>query len=90
MEPTTVLPLAGSNGSSSEEWGSVPTSEELKTLKAELEKDSPKTNKAKGMLMSKRVFMKVFSSKDRDSDNGSSDTSEETKSSSRSRRHSLS
>ncbi|KAI3669760.1 hypothetical protein L6452_41151 [Arctium lappa] len=96
-EPTMALPLVGSNGSSrtattntEEEWGSVPTSEELKTLKGELEKDVMKTNKTKGMLMSKRMFMKVFSSKDRDSDNGSSDTSEETKSSSRSRRHSLS
>lgn len=91
-ELTMGLPSGGSHGSSrtntEEEWGSVPTSEELKAVKGELEK-----NKVKGLLMSKRIFMKVFSGKDRDSDNGSSDTSEETKSStpaSRSRRQSLS
>ena len=75
---------AGSHGSSrsgttntEEEWGSVPTSEELKTLKGELEKGGEKTSsKVKGVLTSKRIFMKVFSGKDKESDNGSSDTSE--------------
>lgn len=103
--PTTT---GGSHGSSrtattntEEEWGSVPTSEELKTLKGELEKGGEKaSSKVKGVFMSKRIFMKVFSGKDRESDNGSSDTSEsrstnaeETKSVtpvSRSRRQSLS
>lgn len=74
----------GSHGSSrtattntEEEWGSLPTSEELKTLKGELEKGGEKANsKVKGVLMSKKIFMKVFSGKDRESDNGSSDTSE--------------
>lgn len=103
--PTTT---GGSHGSSrtattnmEEEWGSVPTSEELKTLKGELEKGGEKaSSKVKGVFMSKRIFMKVFSGKNRESDNGSSDTSEsrstnaeETKSVtpvSRSRRQSLS
>ncbi|KAI3785132.1 hypothetical protein L1987_44244 [Smallanthus sonchifolius] len=100
-----ILPEAAIGGGSSrtnteEEWGSIPTSEELKALKGEVEKDGRRMNKAKGVVISKRIFMKVFSSKDRDSDNGSSDTSEsrstnaeETKSctpTSRSRRHSLS
>lgn len=96
-ETAMALPPGGSLGSSrtntEEDWGSVPTSEELKAIKGELEQDGGKTSKAKGMLMSKRIFMKVFSGKDRDSDNMSSDTSDETKSStpaSRSRRHSLS
>ncbi|XP_042757407.2 BTB/POZ domain-containing protein NPY4-like isoform X1 [Lactuca sativa] len=77
-------PTGGSRGSSrtattntEEEWGSVPTSEELKTLKGELEKGGEKTSsKVKGVLTSKRIFMKVFSGKDKESDNGSSDTSE--------------
>nr|GFC60422.1 hypothetical protein [Tanacetum cinerariifolium] len=67
--------------------------EELKAIKGELQQDGGITSKVKGMLMSKRIFMKVFSGKDRDSDNMSSDTSDETKSStpaSRSRRQSLS
>ncbi|PWA70629.1 SKP1/BTB/POZ domain, NPH3 domain protein [Artemisia annua] len=96
-ETAMALPPGGSLGSSrtntEEDWGSVPTSEELKAIKGELEQEGGKTSKAKGMLMSKRIFMKVFSGKDRDSDNMSSDTSDETKSStpaSRSRRHSLS
>lgn len=106
------LPPVGSHGSSrsittntEEEWDSVPTSEELKTLKGELAslkiKDGGNSNqKPKGMLMSSRILSKLFSSKDKDSDNESSDTSEspcstsarETKTNtpSRSRRHSTS
>ncbi|XP_071710552.1 phototropic-responsive NPH3 family protein NPY4-like [Rutidosis leptorrhynchoides] len=78
----TVIGLlpGGSHGSSrtntEDEWGSLPTSEELKTLKGELEKGCGKANNAKGLVMSKRILMKVFSNKDKDSDNGSSDTSE--------------
>ncbi|XP_076950941.1 phototropic-responsive NPH3 family protein NPY4-like [Bidens hawaiensis] len=75
-----VTASGGSRTNTEEECGSGPTSEE-----------------GKGVVISKRVFMKVFSSKDRDSDNGSSDTSEsrstnaeETKSCTRSLRHSLS
>ncbi|KAF5791588.1 putative BTB/POZ domain, NPH3 domain, NPH3/RPT2-like family protein [Helianthus annuus] len=95
-----LAPGGSSRTNTEEEWGSVPTSEELKALKGEVEKDGEKMNKAKGAVISKRIFMKVFSSKDKDSDNGSSDTSEsrstnaeETKSgtpTSRSQRHSLS
>ncbi|KAK1433139.1 hypothetical protein QVD17_10045 [Tagetes erecta] len=97
---SNILPGGSSRTNTEEEWGSVPTSEELKALKGEGEKDGGRMNKSKGSVMSKRIFMKVFSGKDRDSDNESSDTSEsqstnaeETKSctpTSRSRRHSLS
>lgn len=108
---TGGLPPVRSHGSSistttnTEEWDSVPTSEELKTLKGELAslriKDGGNSNqKPKGMLMSSRILSKLFSSKEKDSDNESSDTSEspcstnarETKSTtpSRSRRHSTS
>lgn len=104
-EPALRLAPGGSLGSSrtntEEEWGSLPTSEELEALKGELDKDEGKTNdKARGVFMTKRILMKVFSSKEKDVDNGSSDTSEsrstnaeETKSCSppsRSRRQSLS
>ncbi|KAK9067008.1 hypothetical protein SSX86_014332 [Deinandra increscens subsp. villosa] len=95
-----LQPGGSSRTNTEEEWGSVATSEELKELKGEMEKDSGKKNKAKGVVVSKRILMKVFSSKDKDSDNGSSNTSEssstnaeEAKSctpTSRSRRHSLS
>nr|XP_043617337.1 BTB/POZ domain-containing protein NPY4-like [Erigeron canadensis]XP_043617338.1 BTB/POZ domain-containing protein NPY4-like [Erigeron canadensis]XP_043617339.1 BTB/POZ domain-containing protein NPY4-like [Erigeron canadensis] len=77
-EVTSGMLPGGSHGSSrtntEEDWGSVPTSEELKALKGELEKDVGKTNKVKGVLISKRILRKVFSGKD--SDNGSSDTSD--------------
>ncbi|XP_076956807.1 phototropic-responsive NPH3 family protein NPY5-like [Bidens hawaiensis] len=82
-----VTASGGSRTNTEEECGLGPTSED----------DGGTLNKGKGVVISKRVFMKVFSSKDRDSDNGSSDTSEsrstnaeETKSCTRSRRHSLS
>ncbi|PSS21234.1 BTB/POZ domain-containing protein [Actinidia chinensis var. chinensis] len=91
-----------------EDWDAVPTAEELKALKGELAslrlRDDAKTNvekvaagKVKGLVMSKKIFSKLWSSKDRDSENSSSETSdspastsaEETKSTpSRSRRHS--
>ncbi|PSS36030.1 BTB/POZ domain-containing protein [Actinidia chinensis var. chinensis] len=93
-----------------EDWDAVPTAEELKALKGELaslrlrDNDGAKTNvdkvvngKAKGLVMSKKIFSKLWSSKERDSENSSSETSdspastsaEETKSTpSRSRRHS--
>ncbi|CAH1437406.1 unnamed protein product [Lactuca virosa] len=63
-----------------EEWDSVPTSEELKSLKGEFGslriKDGGNGNrKAKGMVMSTRILSKLFSSKDKDSDNESSETS---------------
>ncbi|KAF5769635.1 putative BTB/POZ domain, NPH3 domain, NPH3/RPT2-like family protein [Helianthus annuus] len=89
-----------------EEWDSVPTSEELKTLKGELaglkiSEGGNSSQKSKGMhLMSSRILSKLFTGKDKDSDNESSDTSEspcstsarETKTNtpSRSRRHSTS
>ncbi|MFS8010827.1 putative BTB/POZ domain, NPH3 domain, NPH3/RPT2-like family protein [Helianthus anomalus] len=89
-----------------EEWDSVPTSEELKTLKGELaclkiSEGGNSNQKSKGMhLMSSRILSKLFTGKDKDSDNESSDTSEspcstsarETKTNtpSRSRRHSTS
>ncbi|GKB03773.1 BTB/POZ domain-containing protein NPY3-like protein [Tanacetum coccineum] len=86
-----------------EEWDSVPTSEELKTFKGDLAslriKDGENSNqRPKGMQMSSRILSKLFSSKEKDSDNESSETSEspsstnarETKSTtpSRSRRYS--
>lgn len=96
-----------------EDWDAVPTAEDLKALKGELAtlrlrdegnandgtKNAEKIagNKVKGLLMSKRIFSKLWSNKERQSDHSSSDTSEspgstqETKSTpSRSRRHSLS
>lgn len=78
---------AGSHGSSrsgtantEEEWDSVPTSDELKSLKGEfgslkIKEGGNGNQKAKGMVMSTRILSKLFSSKDKDSDNESSDTS---------------
>ncbi|KAL7614703.1 BTB/POZ domain-containing protein NPY4 [Lactuca sativa] len=78
---------AGSHGSSrsgttntEEEWDSVPTSEELKSLKGEfgslrIKEGGNGNRKAKGMVMSTRILSKLFSSKDKDSDNESSETS---------------
>ncbi|KAL9245836.1 hypothetical protein vseg_019441 [Gypsophila vaccaria] len=73
-----------------EDWDGVPTTEELKALKTELAKlrvtgteaangiggDKGGANKVKGMIMSKRLMSKLWSSKERDGDNSSSDTSE--------------
>ncbi|KAM7520404.1 hypothetical protein LguiB_019366 [Lonicera macranthoides] len=95
-----------------EDWDSAPTSEEIKALTGELatlrlNKASNVTaetaaggNKVKGLIMSKKIFSKLWLSKEKHSDNSSSDTSEspcsstqETKSTntpSRSRRQSLS
>lgn len=95
-----------------EDWDSVPTSEEIKALTGELatlrlNKASNVTTetaaggtKVKGLIMSKKIFSKLWLSKEKHSENSSSDTSEspcsstqETKSTntpSRSRRQSLS
>lgn len=96
-----------------EDWDAVPTAEELKALKSELamlrlrdegnnngsSKNAEKiaANKMKGLIMSKRIFSKLWSNKERQSDASSSETSEspgstqETKSTpSRSRRQSTS
>ncbi|KAM0023765.1 hypothetical protein Hdeb2414_s0023g00643061 [Helianthus debilis subsp. tardiflorus] len=54
----------------------VPISEDLKELKGEAEKDGEKMNKANGAVISKRILIKMFSTKDKDSDNESSDASE--------------
>ncbi|KAL8250990.1 hypothetical protein R6Q59_034683 [Mikania micrantha] len=91
-EAAISLPRGGiSRTNTDDEWGSEPTSEELKALKGEMEKNGGKMDQPKGVIMSKRMLMKVFSSKDRDSDNGSSDTSDSrSEETSRSRRHSLS
>ncbi|KAL8231243.1 hypothetical protein R6Q57_001021 [Mikania cordata] len=91
-EAAISLPPGGiSRTNTDDEWGSEPTSEELKALKGEMEKNGGKMDQPKGVIMSKRMLMKVFSSKDRDSDNGSSDTSDSrSEETSRSRRHSLS
>uniref|UniRef100_A0A7N0T543 Uncharacterized protein n=1 Tax=Kalanchoe fedtschenkoi TaxID=63787 RepID=A0A7N0T543_KALFE len=73
-----------------EEWDAVPTAEEIKALKGEIqslkianEKNSSNNNaekaaanKMKNMLMSKRIFSKMWSSKDGSGENSSSDTSE--------------
>lgn len=97
-----------------EDWDAVPTAEDIKALKGELAtlrlavgandrnlNDGAKNvaaNKMKGLVMSK-IFSKLWSSKERNGEISSSDTSEspgsanaeETKStSSRSRRHSVS
>ncbi|KAH9611564.1 hypothetical protein KSS87_009958 [Heliosperma pusillum] len=82
----------GSHGSSrsattntDEDWDSVPTTEELKALKGELAKlrlaganpgDKAAASKVRGMVMSKRLFSKLWSNKERDGENSSSDTSE--------------
>ncbi|XP_076932052.1 phototropic-responsive NPH3 family protein NPY4-like [Bidens hawaiensis] len=102
---TTGSSRSATTNNTEEEWDSVPTSEELKTIKGELA--SLKINecgnndrKSKGMhIMSSKILSKLFSGKDKDSDE-SSDTSEspcstsarEIKSNtpSRSRRHSTS
>lgn len=92
-----------------EDWDSVPTAEELKALKGELatlhlhDQGSGKTNperistsKANGMITSKKIFSKLWSNNERQSENSGSDTSDRsstqgTKSSpSLSRRQSLS
>ncbi|KAI3798973.1 hypothetical protein L1987_34261 [Smallanthus sonchifolius] len=107
MRASTTGSSRSATTNTEEEWDSVPTSEELKTLKGELaclkinEGGKNSNQKSKGMhLMSSRILSKLFSGKDKDSDNESSDTSEspcstsarETKSNtpSRSRRHSTS
>ncbi|KAK1410320.1 hypothetical protein QVD17_36855 [Tagetes erecta] len=106
MRASTTGSSRSATTNTDEEWDSVPTSEELKTLKGELAclkiNEGGKSNqRSKGMhLMSSRILSKLFNGKDKDSDNESSDTSEspcstsarETKSStpSRSRRHSTS
>ncbi|XP_076949923.1 phototropic-responsive NPH3 family protein NPY4-like [Bidens hawaiensis] len=103
---TTGSSRSATTNNTEEEWDSVPTSEELKTLKGELaslkiNEGGNNDRKSKGMhIMSSRILSKLFSGKDKDSDNESSDTSEspcstsarETKSNtpSRSRRHSTS
>ncbi|CBI33702.3 unnamed protein product, partial [Vitis vinifera] len=109
-----LLP-GGSHGSSrsattntEEEWDAVPTAEELKALKGELatlrlgagsNAENVAASKVKGLLMSKKIFSRLWSSKEKLGENSSSDTSEspgsanaeETKSTpSRSRRHSVS
>ncbi|XP_074295287.1 phototropic-responsive NPH3 family protein NPY5-like [Silene latifolia] len=82
----------GSHGSSrsattntDEDWDSVPTTEELKALKGELAKlriagtnpgDKAAANKVRGLVMSKRLFSKLWSNKEREGENSSSDTSE--------------
>ncbi|KAL1316152.1 BTB/POZ domain-containing protein NPY4 [Arachis ipaensis] len=98
-----------------EEWDAVATAEEIKTLKGELNthklsgggnNDDVKgnaekvaANKMKGFLFSKKILSKIWSSKERNGEITSSDTSEspastvieESKSTpSRSRRHSVS
>lgn len=90
-----------------EEWDAIGCTEELKALrvkdneqngsdgKANAEKLMA-ANKVRGLIMSRKIFSKLWSNKERNSENSSSDTSssnaaEETKSTpSRSRRHSLS
>ncbi|KAL8193700.1 hypothetical protein R6Q57_026392 [Mikania cordata] len=105
MRVSTIGSSRSATTNTEEEWDSVPTSEELKTLKGELaclkmNEGGKSIQKSKGMhLMSSRILSRLFSGKD-PSDNESSDTSEspcstsarETKASppSRSRRHSTS
>lgn len=89
-----------------EEWDAIGCTEELRALrlkdsqgcgndgKANAEKVMA-TSKVRGMIMPRKIFSKLWSNKERNSENSSSDTSssnaEETKSTpSRSRRHSLS
>ncbi|KAL4372674.1 hypothetical protein S245_015423 [Arachis hypogaea] len=106
---------AGSQGSSrsttsntEEEWDAVATAEEIKTLKLsgggnndDVKGNAEKVaaNKMKGFLFSKKILSKIWSSKERNGEITSSDTSEspastvieESKSTpSRSRRHSVS
>lgn len=92
-----------------EDWDSVPTAEELKVLRGELatlrlSNGDGKTNsakavdgKVKGLVMSKKIFSKLWLNKERSSENSSSENSdspastngEETKSTfSRNPRHS--
>lgn len=95
-----------------DEWDAVPTAEEISAMKGELAtlrlgdnmNDGTKmnaekvaANKMKGLLMSREIFSKLWSNKERESENSSSDTSDshsstqETKSTpSRSRSQSLS
>lgn len=98
---------ATTNTNTEEEWDAIGCTEELKALrlkdndhngsdgKANAEKLMAANNKVRGLIMSRKIFSKLWSNKERNSENSSSDTSssnaEETKStSSRSRRHSLS
>ncbi|XP_057528975.1 BTB/POZ domain-containing protein NPY4-like [Amaranthus tricolor] len=74
-----------------DDWDGVPTTEELKALKGEIANlriqgggegcsgDVPRSeaaHKVRSLLMSKRIFSKLWSSKERDGENSSSDTSE--------------
>lgn len=69
-----------------EEWDAVPTAEEIKALKSEIQtlklasekNNTPKVGaaKMKSMAMSRRMFSKIWSSKDGSGENSSSDTSE--------------
>ncbi|KAL3526874.1 hypothetical protein ACH5RR_011530 [Cinchona calisaya] len=95
-----------------EDWDAVATAEDLNALKGELatlrlrdgndgnlatmNAEKVAATKVKGLIMSKKIFSKLWSNKERNSENSSSDTSEspasstadETKSTpSRSRRH---
>lgn len=96
-----------------EDWDAVATAEELKALKAEVaalrvgserngshvDKTSSSISRMKGLLMSKKIFSKIWSSKAGQGENSGSDSSEshgsanpeEAKSTpSRNRRHSVS
>ncbi|KAK9678471.1 hypothetical protein RND81_11G213700 [Saponaria officinalis] len=71
-----------------EDWDGVPTTEELKALKTEVARlrlagceatkggDKGGVNKVRGLVMSKRLMSKLWSTKERDGENSSSDTSE--------------
>ncbi|XP_047315488.1 BTB/POZ domain-containing protein NPY4 [Impatiens glandulifera] len=71
-----------------EDWDALPTAEELKALKGKLaelrlrdnsglgsEKAIAAANRTRGVLMSRKIFSKLWSGKDRDSENSSSETS---------------
>ena len=96
-----------------DDWDAIPTIDEIRALKGELaalklgngdvtknNAEKVSGNKMKGMLISKKIFSKLWSNKDRNGEISSSETSEslgssnaeETKSStpSRSQRHSIS
>lgn len=96
-----------------DDWDAIPTIEEIRALKGELAalklgngsdiaKNSAEKvagNKMKGMIISKKIFSKLWSNKERNGEISSSETSEspgssnaeETKSTpSRSQRHSIS
>ncbi|KAD7479335.1 hypothetical protein E3N88_02471 [Mikania micrantha] len=81
MRVSTIGSSRSATTNTEEEWDSVPTSEELKTLKGELaclkmNEGGKSIQKSKGMhLMSSRILSRLFSGKD-PSDNESSDTSE--------------